>query len=107
MITLQAGKMDRVITLQRVAVTVDDYGATHEAWTDLLTVHAQLIQSDAKEFIKAFGAAFVTTCIFRTRYVDGITLADRVTYGGTIYLIKEIGEIGRRRGLELRCVAQP
>jgi SPP1 family predicted phage head-tail adaptor len=104
--TLRAGAMDRIITIERMAATVDDFGATHEAWSPLITVHAQLIQSTAKEFIRDFGAASVTTCVFRIRYVAGLTLADRVTYDGKSYDVKEIGEIGRRRGLELRCVQQ-
>lgn len=106
MIQLRAGAMDRVITIERVTITQDGFGATQEAWAPVITVHAQLIQATAKEFIRAFGAASVATCIFRIRYVAGLTLADRVTYEGQHYRIKEIGEIGRRRGLELRCVEQ-
>lgn len=107
MIELKAGAMDRVITIESVAVTLSDAGDTIETWSTVITTRAELIQSSAKEFMKSFGAASVTTCIFRTRWLDNITLANRVNYSGTYYLIKEIGEIGRRRGLELRCVAQP
>lgn len=107
MIFLRSGAFDRVITIQQSTVTEDDFGATQEAWTDVVTTHAQMINSSAKEFIKDFGAASVATCIFRIRYISGLTLANRVAYDGGIYLMKEIAEIGRRRGLELRCVQQP
>lgn len=103
---MRAGKLDRTITIQRASVTDDDYGAPQEAWATVATVRAQLIQSTAKEFIRDYGAAGVTTCVFRIRYLAGVTLADRVGYDGKTYDVKEITEIGRRRGLELRCVQQ-
>lgn len=43
--------------------------------------------------------------IFRIRWLDGITNADRIVYGGVNHNLKEVKEIGRRKGLELRCVA--
>jgi head-tail adaptor len=107
MIQLRAGAMDRVITIQGVVVSIDAFGSTAETWSDLITTRAQLITSSAKEFIHDYGASSVTTSIFRTRYVPDITLANRVLYDGGTYLLKEIAEIGRRRGLELRCVQQP
>jgi len=107
MITLRAGAMDRTVIIQQVAVLLDDFGDPQETWADLVTVRAQLINSSAKEFIKAFGASSVATAIFRIRYIPGLTLANRITYDGGVYLMKEIAEIGRRRGLELRTVQQP
>jgi SPP1 family predicted phage head-tail adaptor len=107
MIILRAGAFDRVITIQSVTVTFDDLGETVETWADIITTHAQLIKSSAKEFIQAFGATSIATSIFRIRWIPGITLANRVSYETNLYLVKEIAEIGRRRGLELRCVQQP
>jgi SPP1 family predicted phage head-tail adaptor len=107
MITLRSGAFDRIITIQQSTVTFDAYGDPQETWSNLITTHAQLINASSKEFIEAFGAASVATAIFRIRYVAGVTLADRVSYETNIYLLKEIAEIGRHRGLELRCVQQP
>jgi SPP1 family predicted phage head-tail adaptor len=107
MIFLRSGAFDRVITIERATTAEDDYGAAQQSWAPVITVHAQLVQATAKEFMRDFGAASVATRIFRIRYVAGITLADRVSYEGAAYRIKEIAELGRRRGLELRCVQQP
>ncbi|MGY4499400.1 hypothetical protein ACVWYH_003331 [Bradyrhizobium sp. GM24.11] len=38
---------------------------------------------------------------FRTRWLDGVTLENRVTYDGQQYQITQIKELGRRRGLDL------
>lgn len=106
MTIIRAGKLDRIITLERATITADAYGATQEKWTCIATVAAQLVQSTAREFIRDFGASGETTCVFRIRYDAELTLADRVTYAGKSYDVKEIREIVRRRGLELRCVQQ-
>lgn len=102
---MRAGKLDRIITIERVTTTVDEYGTPVEGWTTVATLRAELIQSSASEFIRAYGATTDTIVIFRTRYLDGVTTADRVTYAGHPFDLKEVKEIGRRKGLELRCVA--
>ncbi|WP_313193702.1 phage head closure protein [Shinella zoogloeoides] len=102
---MRAGKLDKTITLQRFTSTVDDYGTPIETWTDLATVRAQIIQATTEEFMKGWGASTEAATVFRIRHMDGITPADRVTYQGRAYDLKEIKELGRREGLDLRCVA--
>ncbi|WP_353641964.1 phage head closure protein [Mesorhizobium sp. WSM2239] len=102
---MRAGKLDRIITIERATTTVDDYGTPAEGWAILATIRAQLIQGTAEEFIRSFGTATESAVIFRIRYLDGITLADRVTHAGRTFDLKEVKELGRREGLELRCLA--
>lgn len=103
---MRAGKLDRSITIQRFTSTVNEYGTPVQDWTDLATVRAQIVQASTEEFIRAYGASDKTVIIFRLRLLDDVTNADRVKYGdGPHFNIKEIKEIGRRRGLELRCEA--
>lgn len=103
---MRAGKLDKTITLQRFTSTVDEYGTPIEAWADLATVRAQLVQSTTEEFMRGWGASSEAAIVFRIRHIEGITLADRVSYQGRAYDLKEIKELGRREGLDLRCVAQ-
>lgn len=102
---MRAGKLDRTITIQRFTNTVDDYGTPVQAWADVATVRAQIIEASTDEYIAARGAVDKAVVIFRIRWLDGITNADRVTYGGQNFNMKETKEIGRRKGLELRCEA--
>lgn len=102
---MRAGKLDKIITIERVTTTVDEYGTPVEGWAEVATVRAQLIQSTTEEFMRSFGVSSETAVIFRIRHMDGITLADRVTYDGRHHDLKEIKELGRREGLDLRCVA--
>ncbi|MCA0257139.1 MAG: phage head closure protein [Proteobacteria bacterium] len=101
---MRAGRLDRVITIQQYTETVNDLGTPSFAWASLTVMRAQIIQTNTEEFIRAFGASDETVIIFRTRFHDGVALADRVVFDGDIFNIKDIKEVGRRRGLEIRCV---
>lgn len=100
---MRAGSLDRVITVQRQADTVNDYGQVVSSWGSIATLRAQLVQSSTAEFMKGFGAGTETAVVFRCRFLAGVTAADRVAYDGRIFNIVEIKELGRREGLELRC----
>lgn len=102
---MRAGKLDRTIAIERKTETVSPAGTVVTAWTNLATVRAEIVTQSASEFLTGFGEAENGTIVFRVRYLAGITTADRVTYAGQAYDLKEITEIGRRRGLELRAVA--
>lgn len=99
---LNIGSMDRRITIEHETETVMPSGSVIRAWTPVATVWAELIQQTASEFFTGYGEAETGTVIFRVRYRPGITSADRVTYDGTAYGIKEIKELCRRDALELR-----
>lgn len=103
---MRAGKLDKSITIERVTTTVDEYGTPIEGWATVAAVRAQIIQSTTEEFMKGWGTSTEAAIVFRIRHLDGITPADRVTYDGRAYDLKEIKELGRREGLDLRCVAQ-
>jgi len=102
---MRAGKLDRTITIERATTGVDDFGTPVEGWATVATVRAQRIQSTTEEFMRSFGASSESAVIFRIRHMDGLTLADRVTEGSAVFDVKEIKELGRREGLELRCTA--
>lgn len=100
---MRAGKLDREITIQALGEgPPDEYGSPTETWTDAATLRAQLVEASTEEFQRAYGASGETAIIFRTRYLDGVTLAHRVSYDGQVHNLVELKEIGRRRGLELR-----
>lgn len=102
---MRAGKLDRTIVIERATTAVDDYGTPHQVWATVATERAQLVQSSTEEFMRTFGASSEVLVAFRIRHMDGLKVADRVTHGGDIYDIKEIKELGRREGLELRCAS--
>lgn len=102
---MRAGKMDRVIQIQTwQAGEPDDMGTVTEDWQDFGDpVRAQLIETSTEEFMAAFGEADRTAVIFRIRWLDGVTTDHSVLYQGRRFNIRETKEIGRRKGLDLRC----
>jgi SPP1 family predicted phage head-tail adaptor len=102
---MRAGKLDRTIAIERKTETVTPAGGVVAAWLNIATVRAEIVTQSASEFLTGFGEAEAGTIVFRVRYLAGITTADRVTYAGQVYDLKEVTELGRRRGLELRAVA--
>jgi SPP1 family predicted phage head-tail adaptor len=99
---MRSGKLDRSIAIERMAETVSASGAVSKAWAVIATVRAELVQQSADEYLAGYGEAQEGNLLFRIRWMDGITTADRVTYDGTAYDIDQIAELGRKRGLELR-----
>lgn len=99
---LNIGKLNRRIAIERETEIVKPSGSVVKTWTPLATVWAEVLQQTATEFFTGYGEAETGTMIFRVRYRPGITTADRVTYNGIAYGLKEIKELGNRDGLELR-----
>lgn len=101
---MRAGSLDRTITVERYTTGApDDYGAPGESWVKVAELRAQVIQLSTEEFIRN-GAVDETVMFFRTRYIEGVRTSDRISFAGNYFNIKEVKEIGRRRGLEIRSV---
>jgi SPP1 family predicted phage head-tail adaptor len=101
---MRSGNLDRVITMQRLTTAAPDlYGAPAETWATVATMRAQLLQHATADQEGARGHTTDITRTFRTRWLDGVTPEDRVSYNGQTYLITAIKELGRRRGLDITC----
>lgn len=105
---MRAGKLDHIIQLRRPTLIDDGWGQMVPGGPTetYATMRGQLIQSSTEEFIRNWGISDETAVIFRLRHIDIVQLADEVRCDGVDYNIKEIKPIGRRRGIELRCVSK-
>jgi head-tail adaptor len=61
------------------------------------------VQASTDEFLAGYGESDNTVIIFRIRWLVGVTTDHRISYDGKFLNLRELKEIGRRRGLELRC----
>jgi len=102
---MRAGSMDRRVTLQRFTTTQDEYGEEIQTWTDLATVFAEVRQQGGREYLAAATIMADQRVVFFIRWYPGLTVLDRVSYGGALHDIEEVREIGRRDGVELHTVA--
>jgi SPP1 family predicted phage head-tail adaptor len=104
---MRSGALDRTIVIERASVTVDEAGTPVPTWSVLYTLRAQLVQQSTDELLRREGgSSSENNIVFRVRYVAGVKLDDRLTYEGATFDVKELKEIGRRRGLEIRCIAR-
>lgn len=103
---MRAGNLDRTITLQRFTAAPDDFGTPVETWSDVAMLRAEIVEAGTAEFFRNDAPRDDTTIVFRTRFLAGVTNADRIEYEGRSFDVKEMKEIGRRKGLEIRCVAR-
>lgn len=99
---MRAGKLDRSITIQSFTSAPNEYGTPVETWADVATLRAQIIQSSTEEYLTN-GASDTTSIIFRTRFFTGVNTSSQIIYEGEAFNVREVKEIGRRRGLDLRC----
>jgi SPP1 family predicted phage head-tail adaptor len=100
---MQAGKLDRVIEIQRPTTMLDLYGTPSQGWTTFKRMRAQLLAFSTDNREGQRGNTTDTTITFRMRWLDGVTLENRVLYDGQAFKIIQIREIGRRVGLDLTC----
>ena len=95
---MTAGNLTRRITFQRASGPADGYGNTVSAWSDVLTVWADVRETMGKERVDAGRVESARTATIRIRRSSdalGITEADRISYNGRIWNIRSISEVGR------------
>lgn len=96
--------MDRLVALQARVDTVAANGERTGAWQTYASVWADVREVTGREIIASGTEQAQKQVIFFLRYSSAITEQHRVSYSGDDYDIENIREIGRREGLELRCV---
>lgn len=106
---MQAGRLDRRITLQQATPSQSASGEPTEGWADTVTVWAQKIEARGDERFTGEQMVGSVNRSFRIRWSDDvkdITAQWRVVYGGVSHNIIAVREIGRREGIEIDCYAR-
>lgn len=97
------GQFDRVIEIKRSEETVTDSGGVTSTWSTVSSLRTMVVKKLSDEILEAYGEADNSKITLRTRYTGDISLKDQIVLDGIEYNIREIIEIGRRRGLEIHC----
>ena len=106
---MEAGKLDRRVTLQPRLLTKDGFNADVESWPDGLTVWASYEPVKDGERLRAAETAATITARFQIRWspdVVGLSEIDRLSFDGRSFDIVAVKEIGRREGLEISATAR-
>lgn len=100
---LQAGELDRRITIQRKSVARDAYGAEAITWVTLAVLWARRRDLTAREYNAAAEQQSARTVAYDIRYRTDLTTAMRIVEGSRMSSIVGIAEMGRREWLTLTC----
>ena len=94
---MEAGKLDRRITIQTLTATRGASGAQKRTWATLVTVWAEINYKAGGEVYEAKEKTAINKVKFRVRYLSTITETERILYDSNYYDILHIEVIGRNR----------
>ena len=101
---MQAGKLNRLITIQAKTISHDSFGQAIEVWADDFTTWAGIITSGGGEFYAAQKLNASTTAVFKLRFTERIKVTNRIQYGNRTFEILSMNEVdAMRTDLFLSC----
>ncbi|MBM3545281.1 MAG: head-tail adaptor protein [Alphaproteobacteria bacterium] len=106
---LQAGDLDRRITIERCTEMRDAFNNPVKTWGPLATVWASRadVSDSERSAAQEIGAEITTRFRIRwSRALSDVDPRDRVRFDGRLYGIAAVKEIGRREGLEITASAR-
>lgn len=104
---MRAGRLDRLITIEQPIESTDpSYGAPIQTWATLAQVWAQVKPVRGSEYFAAQQMNARVDTVFKIRYRSDLTTKMRISYGGELYDIQSIIELGRNDGLELMAIVR-
>lgn len=102
---MRAGKLNRVIFIDRLTETLNENRTPVSTWTNIATLRAEVLQHSVDEAEAGNGERDANAITFRTRFFSGLSTADRIRFMGRAYNVQGWTEIGIRHGLEIKAVA--
>lgn len=98
---MEAGKLDRRISIERATETTDAVGGVVLNWSSIATVWAGMRPKFGDEKFAVSETAAVADTIFTIRDWPIVLPTDRVIYKDRVYSIRRVDEIGRNEGQEI------
>ena len=102
---MRAGDLDRRISIERFTSTTSESGEPIETWANLATVWAKVEQQSGREFFSTVQEISERRVVFRIRWIEDLTVLDRVMCDGEAHDIHEVRRLGRKEGCELHTTA--
>ena len=101
---MQAGRLNRRVTLQSPSQSVDEIGQPIPGWTDVATVWADIRMKSGLESIKAGASVSVVQASIRIRYRAGVNAGMRVVHNLQAFnIVAVMPDVGGREYVDLVC----
>lgn len=102
---MNAGTLNKQITIQSPSTTQDDYGQPTTDWTDLMTTWASIRAATSKEVYAASGFTSQLSHIITIRWRPGVQANQRIAYRGRVFEIQTVADPDESRvELNLLCL---
>ena len=103
---INAGELDRRITIERATELGDDFGNSILTWSTLALVSAKIEYLTDTEVWRAKQVQSSAEVRFTIRWGINVTSQDRIIYENKTYNIVGVKEIGRHEGQELTAAEE-
>lgn len=106
---MEAGRLDRRISIERLSTTYNAHNEPVTAWAELAKRWASKKDVSDGEKIRAAEVGATVTTRFQVRWdsvTETLTAADRIVYDGQVYEIEGTKELERREGIEITASRQ-
>lgn len=101
---MQAGRLNRRVTLQQQAAGFDELGQPIPGWTDVATVWGDVRLRSGLESVKAGAVVSTVQASVRIRYRKGINAGMRVLVDSVPYEVLAVQpDVGGREYVDLVC----
>lgn len=106
---MQAGRLDRRVTIRRAVASVNEMNENVPLWTNLATVWASVVPvKDGEQYARGetLSSKLSRFTIRYSSMVADVDPRDRLIYEGREYEIHGVKEVDRRVGLEITAAAR-
>jgi SPP1 family predicted phage head-tail adaptor len=101
-VVLKTGELNIQVTLQAKTAGQDSYGQpTPDVWSDIKSVWAKMVQTEASEFYYAQKTYSEITAVFKTHFLNGLNAMMRIKYGNRYFEIIGVDNIEQRNAILL------
>ena len=101
---MQAGRLNRLVTLQAPGTTQDELGQPIPGWTDVATLWGDVRLRSGLESVKAGAVVSTVQASVRIRYRKGINAGMRVLVDSVPYEVLAVQpDVGGREYVDLVC----
>jgi SPP1 family predicted phage head-tail adaptor len=100
-VKIDAGALDRRLTIRKEFTATDDYGQTTKTFADVTTVWAERLELRTVDTARAGARDSYTTARFLIRYRVDVTTDCRIVVDGVVYDVVAVDPQGRRESMIL------
>ena len=101
---MQAGKLNRLVTIEQKTATVNELGEHTSGWQTVATVWASIIKKSGLETIRSNMEMSIVQASIRVRYRTDIKANMRVVYLNEVFDIRAVmPDTAKRKYADLLC----